>query len=64
MTDSEPIERFFRDLVEPIIARLDRIERRVERMNITPAELDLLEKTRATLEGADATIDAIASTSK
>jgi len=47
------------ELGERIISRLDRIERRLDRLNITPAELDALEKARASLVGTDATLDAI-----
>ena len=47
------------ELGERIISRLDRIERRLDRLNITPAELDMLERVRAQLVQADATLDAI-----
>ena len=47
------------ELGDRIIRRLDRIERLLERMNITPAELDDLEKARAVLEGTNITLDAI-----
>lgn len=47
------------ELGERIISRLDRIERRLDRLNITPAELDELEKARASLVKTDITLDAI-----
>jgi hypothetical protein len=47
---------------EEFVRRLDRLERRLERLNITPKELDMLEEARQRLEGADATIDAITPT--
>jgi len=57
----EQIGRFLGldELGERIISRLDRIERRLDRLNITPAELDQLEQVRAQLVATDATIDAI-----
>jgi hypothetical protein len=57
----EQIGRFLGldELAERIISRLDRIERRLDRLNITPAELDQLEQVRAQLVATDATIDAI-----
>lgn len=57
----EAIGRFLGldELGERIISRLDRIERRLDRLNITPAELDALEKARASLGQADTTLDAI-----
>jgi hypothetical protein len=48
------------ELGERIISRLDRIERRLDSLNITPAELDMLEKARASLTTSDETIDSIA----
>jgi hypothetical protein len=47
------------ELAERLISRLDRIERRLDSLNITPAELDALERVRADLVATDATIDAI-----
>jgi hypothetical protein len=47
------------ELGERIISRLDRIERRLDRLNITPAELDTLEEVRASLTRTDQVIDAI-----
>jgi hypothetical protein len=47
------------ELGERIISRLDRIERRLDRLNITPAELDALEEVRASLTRTDQMIDAI-----
>lgn len=47
------------ELAERIISRLDRIERRLDRLNITPAELDTLEEVRASLGRTDQTLDAI-----
>ena len=49
------------ELGERIISRLDRIERRLDRLNITPAELDALEEVRASLTRTDQVIDAIES---
>lgn len=64
MTDKDLGEQLGRfigldELAERIISRLDRIERRLDRLNITPAELDALEKARASLVGTDSTLDAI-----
>lgn len=47
------------ELGNRIITRLDRIERRLDRLNITPAELDALEVARASLKATDTTLDAI-----
>jgi len=47
------------DLAERVISRLDRIERRLDRLNITPAELDELEQARAMLVATDPVLDAI-----
>lgn len=47
------------ELAERIISRLDRIERRLDRLNVTPAELDALEEVRASLGRTDKTLDAI-----
>lgn len=47
------------EFAERVISRLDRIERRLDRLNITPAELDALEKARASLGRTDVTLDAI-----
>jgi hypothetical protein len=47
------------ELSERIISRLDRIERRLDRLNITPAELDMLEEARASLKSTDTTLDKI-----
>lgn len=44
---------------ERIIRRLDRIERRLDQLNITPAELEALEEARASLRATDQTLDAI-----
>jgi hypothetical protein len=57
----EQIGRFLGldELGERIISRLDRIERRLDRLNITPAELDTLEEVRASLTRTDQVIDAI-----
>lgn len=42
-----------------IISRLDRIERRLDMLNVTPSELEALEEVRASLKATDATLDAI-----
>ena len=57
----EQIGRFIGldELGDRIISRLDRIERRLDRLNITPAELDALEEVRASLVRTDKTLDAI-----
>lgn len=47
------------ELAERIISRLDRIERRLDRLNITPDELDALEEVRASLGHTDIVLDAI-----
>jgi len=57
----EQIGRFLGldDLAERIISRLDRIERRLDLLNVTPADLDTLEKVRDSLRGTDQVLDAI-----
>jgi hypothetical protein len=44
---------------ERILSRLDRIERRLDMLNVTPAELEALEEVRASLVATDKTLDAI-----
>jgi hypothetical protein len=47
------------ELGERITSRLDRIELRLDRLNITPAELDELEQARALLASTDHVLDTI-----
>ncbi len=47
------------ELGSRLFERLDRIERRLDRLNITPADLAVLEEVRASLGTTDQTLDAI-----